>query len=162
MRTLRTTPAIGIVAALLATLLVSAPTASASQAPATERASAKTVYQRTAFKATNNKRKNHDLRTFKRNECLQRYAVRQARRMAAQRKMYHQDSGPVMRGCRLSWYGENVAYGYPTGRAVVRGWMHSPGHRANILRPQFRLMGLAARRGGDGRWYAAQVFGRKL
>ena len=29
--------------------------------------------------------------------------------------------------------GENIAYGYPTPEAVVRGWMNSEGHRANIL-----------------------------
>ncbi|MDE5563965.1 MAG: hypothetical protein K2I93_02325 [Oscillospiraceae bacterium] len=29
--------------------------------------------------------------------------------------------------------GENIAYGYPTPEAVMDGWMHSDGHRANIL-----------------------------
>jgi uncharacterized protein YkwD len=58
--------------------------------------------------------------------------------------------------------GENVAYGYPNGRSVVNdGWMRSPGHRANILNPDFRLMGIGARKGHDGRWYVAQVLGRK-
>lgn len=27
---------------------------------------------------------------------------------------------------------ENIAYGYPTGEAVLDGWLNSPGHRANI------------------------------
>ena len=27
---------------------------------------------------------------------------------------------------------ENIAYGYPTGAAVLEGWLDSPGHRANI------------------------------
>src|SRR5436305_1521361 len=40
--------------------------------------------------------------------------------------------------------GENIAWG--VGRlaapaAIVSAWMHSPGHRANILRPQFREVG---------------------
>ena len=40
--------------------------------------------------------------------------------------------------------GENIAWA--TGRlatptAIVAAWMHSPGHRANILRPQFRDVG---------------------
>ena len=27
---------------------------------------------------------------------------------------------------------ENIAWGYPTGAAVMEGWLGSPGHRANI------------------------------
>ncbi len=47
--------------------------------------------------------------------------------------------------------GENVAYGYPTGRSVVnRGWMRSEGHRANILSPGFKLVAVAARRDALG------------
>ena len=76
--------------------------------------------------------------------------------------MYHQDLGPVMDGCGLSNAGENVAYGYPSGRAVVRrGWMHSEGHRANILSRDYRLVAVAARRDDGGTWYVAQVFGRR-
>lgn len=30
---------------------------------------------------------------------------------------------------------ENVAWGYRSGPAAVRGWMGSPGHRANLLGP---------------------------
>ena len=40
--------------------------------------------------------------------------------------------------------------------------MHSTeGHRENILNREFRILGVAARKGDNGRWYAAQVFGRK-
>ena len=49
--------------------------------------------------------------------------------------------------CGLVTTGENVAYGYPTGRKVVnQGWMRSDGHRANILNPDFKLVAVAARR----------------
>ena len=67
-----------------------------------------------------------------------------------------------MRECKLDTAGENVAYGYRTGKSVVNdGWMNSEGHRANILSPSFKLMGIGARKGHDGRWYVSQVFGRK-
>lgn len=39
--------------------------------------------------------------------------------------------------------------------------MLSPEHRANILKPQYNLMGIGARRDAAGSWYVAQVFGRK-
>jgi uncharacterized protein YkwD len=119
-------------------------------------------YGTAAVKATNAARRAHDRHRLRADACLQRFAVRQARRMAAQRRMFHQDIMRPMRTCGLSMVGENVAYGYPTGRAVVRrGWMKSPLHRANILRPSFRLVAVAARQGSDGRWYASQVFGRR-
>ena len=119
------------------------------------------TYQRQAFGATNQQRDRHDRVALRHQDCVQRYAVRQARRMAGQERMFHQDLGRVLRDCGLRMAGENVAYGYPTGRSVVnQGWMHSEGHRANILNPAYRLLGTGARRGDDGRWYAAQVFGR--
>ena len=73
--------------------------------------------------------------------------------------MCHQDLGPILRGCNLRTVGENVAYGYPSGSAVIGGWMGSSGHRANILNSSYRLLGVGAVRSSDGRWYAAQVFG---
>jgi uncharacterized protein YkwD len=75
--------------------------------------------------------------------------------------MEHQAMGPILRKCNLSMVAENVAYGYDTGRKVVRGWMHSKGHRRNILNGKFRLLGMAVRRSDNGTPYAAQVFGRR-
>src|SRR3954451_4793242 len=40
--------------------------------------------------------------------------------------------------------GENLAWGtgdLASPRAIVAAWMHSPGHRANILQPQYRQIG---------------------
>ncbi len=36
---------------------------------------------------------------------------------------------------------ENIARGQPSPADVVAGWMASPGHRANILSPELRLIG---------------------
>jgi uncharacterized protein YkwD len=38
--------------------------------------------------------------------------------------------------------GENIAAGYSTPEAVVEGWMKSPGHRANILYPKVKEIGV--------------------
>jgi uncharacterized protein YkwD len=35
-------------------------------------------------------------------------------------------------GITYTTAGENIAWGYPTGSAVLGGWLGSPGHRANI------------------------------
>ena len=41
--------------------------------------------------------------------------------------------------------GENLAWGsgpYSRAQAIVQMWLASPGHRANLLRPGFRRLGL--------------------
>jgi uncharacterized protein YkwD len=58
--------------------------------------------------------------------------------------------------------GENIAAGYPTPEAVVAGWMASPGHRANILSPNFTEVGIGLV-SGSGKYgtYWAQEFGSR-
>ena len=41
-------------------------------------------------------------------------------------------------------WGENIACGQRTAEQVHTGWMNSPGHKANILRPEFTHLGVAA------------------
>jgi len=139
-------------AVLLAVLL---PPGVAHASPASE-------YAAKAVVATNVAREANDRKAFKVDECLRGFAVKQARKMAAAGEIFHQDLGAIMDECGLVTTGENVAYGYPTGRKVVnQGWMRSDGHRANILNPDFKLVAVAARRDRSGTWYAAQVFGRR-
>jgi len=45
-------------------------------------------------------------------------------------------------GCRLRWSGGNSGSGYRTPEAVVLGWMDSPGHRALIMSPEHRFIGV--------------------
>jgi len=145
---------------LLASLAVLVGTTGAPADAKATRAEQKYAHQ--AFTATNANRNHNGLRALAPDDCLKHAAVRQAKLMAQQEQMFHQDLNRVMRDCGLNTAGENVAYGFPSGRSVVNdGWMNSEGHRANILNPQFRLMGIGARKGHDGRWYVAQVFGRR-
>ncbi|GAA4677770.1 hypothetical protein GCM10023226_13770 [Nocardioides nanhaiensis] len=120
-----------------------------------------TSYAQQAFAATNTQRKAARRVALGKNACLQRYATRQAKAMARRQSMFHQQLGPIMSACKLSMVGENVAYGYTSGRAAVAGWMGSPGHRANILNPRYRLLAVGAAQASNGQWYSAQVFGRR-
>jgi uncharacterized protein YkwD len=108
---------------------------------------------------TNRERTGAGLVPLTAQSCVDSYAEAQAARMAAEGRMYHQDLAPILSTCRLSTVGENVAYGYRDGAAVMAGWMASPGHRANILNSSYRLLGVGAAQDAQGRWYAAQVFG---
>lgn len=38
--------------------------------------------------------------------------------------------------------GENIAYGYTDCTTVMNGWMNSSGHKANIINPNYRRVGL--------------------
>lgn len=119
-------------------------------------------YADAAHAATNANRKQNGLRALRKNDCLRKFANRQATLMAQREQMFHQELGPVLKSCGLNTAGENVAYGYRSGTSVVNdGWMNSEGHRANILNPDFTLEAIGARKGHDGRWYVAQVFGRR-
>jgi uncharacterized protein YkwD len=63
----------------------------------------------------------------------------------------------------INWksLGENIAYNQghddPTGVAIDQ-WMHSPKHRANILRGGFTHSAIGIARTSDGRVYLTQVF----
>lgn len=62
-----------------------------------------------------------------------------------------------------SWFavGENIAAGPPDSATVHSLWMNSPGHRANIMNPDYREMGLGvvSRPGTSYGYYWTQVFG---
>ncbi len=65
-------------------------------------------------------------------------------------------------GYHASTYGENIAYGRDEAKEVVNDWMSSPGHRANILNPAYREIGVGVAyytAGGKRRPYYCQVFG---
>lgn len=62
--------------------------------------------------------------------------------------------------------GENLARGdFADGKALVDAWMASPEHRANILKPGYREIGIAVIKGvyqGTKEWVGVQEFGTPL
>lgn len=63
-------------------------------------------------------------------------------------------------GYREKLVGENIAYGPQSVDEVVKGWLGSPGHCANIMDPRFEQMGFAYSTGHGSRHglYWVQVF----
>lgn len=53
---------------------------------------------------------------------------------------------------------ENIAAGYSSPEAVVKGWMNSEGHRKNILNPSFTKIGIGHVKGGLYGNYWTQLF----
>ncbi|HET6252473.1 MAG TPA: CAP domain-containing protein [Puia sp.] len=58
---------------------------------------------------------------------------------------------------RLHVAAENVASGPMGAREVVDGWLHSPGHRENIV-GDFRLTGIGVAEAANGMVYFTQIF----
>jgi len=44
--------------------------------------------------------------------------------------------------CYSTYKGENIAAGYSTAAAVFEGWRNSPGHNANMLNANYKVMGI--------------------
>lgn len=87
-----------------------------------------------------------------RRPALQRAAVLKGRRVASCGQLSHTPCGSAVTasinaaGYRYGWFGENLFAGSwrsVTARDVVSAWLNSPGHRANVLAPRFRHVGLA-------------------
>ena len=56
-------------------------------------------------------------------------------------------------------YGENIAYGQKSPHDVFVAWMNSPGHRANILNPDYRDLGVAEAAGPNGPLWVMELGG---
>ncbi|MER5763549.1 CAP domain-containing protein [Streptomyces sp. NPDC002082] len=54
--------------------------------------------------------------------------------------------------------GENIARGQGDAAAVMKAWMNSPGHKANILNCEFRTLGVGMYNAAGGPWWT-QDFG---
>jgi uncharacterized protein YkwD len=117
----------------------------------------------------NDHRRRNGLRPLRQSPTLTRAAEWKALHMARFRYMRHEDPAPPVGrgvGARLAacgyrggGWGENIAFGYGTAAAVVSAWLRSPGHRANIERSAFRVIGVGAAAARAGTLYWSQEFG---
>lgn len=104
----------------------------------------------------NKARRRHGLRLLKASGALRDAATRHSRHMVSRRCFAHTCPGEpnllqrVLRTpdlpCTCAWgIGENIAWGSGwrgRPRAIVRAWMDSPPHRANILNRRFKHIGV--------------------
>jgi uncharacterized protein YkwD len=113
-------------------------------------------------KLTNQVRAKYGLRPLRSNCQLYSAAQNHTVDMVNQRKMSHTGSDGSNVGTRVKRSGyqyssiaENVAQGQRSPSQVVNSWMDSPGHRQNILNPNYTEIGV-----GYANNYWTQVFGR--
>jgi uncharacterized protein YkwD len=82
------------------------------------------------------------------------HAQNMARREAMDHSGFMTERGPA--GARA----ENVAYGCNDSPCVIRQWVNSSGHRANMLLPDIGAYGLASAVSKSGRHYWALELGQ--
>jgi uncharacterized protein YkwD len=97
---------------------------------------------------TNATRARHGRPPLALDTSLLRSARRHAQWMTRNRSLRHTSAAVA----------ENIAMGQSSSSEVIRDWMNSPGHRANILNSNYRRIGVAAYRGADGRIFWCQQF----
>ena len=100
----------------------------------------------------NQQRAKRHLRPLHESKKLDRAARGHSHSMVKHRYFGHGDFAGRIHHAGYHGYtlGENIAWGslqYSTPASIVDMWMHSPGHRENILRPQFRDIGIGIAQG---------------
>lgn len=143
---------------LAPTLPTATPTPSQPTTSAPAPVSPVAAYESRILVLLNAERAKAGLRPLARIGCAETYADGWAATMARTGTFAHQSLTPILRACTARRVGENIAYGNVTADAMMRMWMNSPGHRANILNPAFTHVGLGAVKTSSGRWYGVQDF----
>jgi uncharacterized protein YkwD len=151
-------PKIRIAATLAAVAALAAPSSAAACAHANDNPNDITAQQ--AKQATlcllNKERTSRGIRKLHDNGRLDLASRRHANDMSRRNYFDHGDfvgrikAARYLKGARGYTLGENIAWGswdYATPANIVDGWMHSPGHRANILNGGFHEIGLGIARG---------------
>lgn len=115
---------------------------------------------------TNAERKAANLEPLVMNPKLMAAARSHAANMAKQNKLNHvlDEKNPADRvkeaGYEYANTGENIAFNPVTPKEVVKGWMNSPPHQENLLKPEYTEIGVAVAKNKSGQRYWVQVFGK--
>lgn len=112
---------------------------------------------------TNAYRTSSKTKNLKFDKCAESLAQKHSEIQAGKRSMFHQDMENIyecipMEAGYSFIVGENVAYAQKDAAAVVEAWWNSPGHKANMLNPEFTHMGAAVSYSDDGTPFYTQVF----
>lgn len=108
----------------------------------------------------NQVRSQHGLPRFRVSRPVSTSAWRHSRQMASDGRIYHtQDLYRVVRSYDPHVWGENVGVARYL-MTVRRLWMHSPGHRANILKRAYRRVGIGVVKASGSVWVTTIFYGR--
>jgi uncharacterized protein YkwD len=120
------------------------PLTPAPPASSTTTANPAAAYEARILTLLNGERAKAHLRPVAMIGCADGYANSWAATMARTGNFAHQSLTPIMRACAATRAGENIAYGNVSADQMMTMWMNSPGHRANILNPNYTHVGIGA------------------
>jgi uncharacterized protein YkwD len=122
--------------------------------------------EKAVLQLVNEQRKKEGLDPLTFNPLLVKAARLHSINQAKQNKLAHELDGkaPSDRvkdvGYEGGFVGENVAMGQHSPAEAMNSWMHSEGHRANILNKDYKEIGIGLATDSRGRIYWTQVFAR--
>jgi len=155
------TKRLALIAMIPATLLVVVAFASSAQAAVVSTAK----FSSDVVALTNQQRVLHGCKAVAVSPSLTKAAVGHSAYMARTGTFSHTGAGNSSFAYRVKTagyarpLGENIAFGYGTGVEVVKAWMKSPGHRANILNCKAKTIGVGVVYAANGTAYQTQEFG---
>lgn len=105
----------------------------------------------------NKERKSRSLKTLKLNRGLCDYAQKHAEKMAKQNSLRHSQMSELASAAGSQTVAENIAWGQENEEEVTVAWMHSTGHRMNIL-GDYTDVGFGMAKNKNGEIYWCSVF----
>ncbi len=126
--------------------------------------------EQAVLRATNRFRADHRLPPLAWDAALGRFARSRSQDMAIRRCFAHTEPGgkDVFKlmadaGLRFHYAAENIHLSRGIGAGEVaatamEGWIHSPGHRANMLAKLPTQLGVGVAQAANGAFYSTQVF----
>lgn len=160
---------LGLFSLLLITVKVAAITLPLLTLTGAATVDASAITNDTVFSLTNSSRIEYSLKALTVNSQLTKAAQNKANDMLAKQYFAH-----VSPDGHNPWYwikntgynylaaGENLAVDFTQAESVETAWMNSPGHRANILNPNFEEIGVGISHGtfeGHDTIFVVQMFG---
>ena len=107
----------------------------------------------------NQTRRSHGLPAFRLNLALSKEAQSHSRVMANRNRLFHTTNlWSCVRAYSPSTWGENVGYAGSLIR-IRTLWMQSSGHRANIMNPRFRRIGIGVVKARGVFWVTTIFYG---
>ncbi|SCI79008.1 uncharacterized protein%2C YkwD family [uncultured Clostridium sp.] len=124
-------------------------------------------FQKEILDLVNVERTNRGLQPLKFNNELSNVATKKSQDMID--RNYFDHTSPtygspfdMMKQFGISYRaaGENIAMGQKTPKEVMNSWMNSPGHRKNILNPDFTELGVGIASNGSSIYWTQMFIGR--
>lgn len=118
-------------------------------------------FEKQTHEIVNQERQKQGLAPLKCHANIVRESREWSKKQCARGSIGHDGASGRIQATGLSWstWGENVAAGQSSPADVMRGWMNSPGHRANILKSAFTHLGVGYYNCGKGyKHYWTQLF----